>query len=66
MYIMRRKRKKQKGGFFMLLFLYQMKAMNKLTGKGIKRPYISKRNRLMLGRGKKQKGGFFGWKEIWS
>ena len=50
----------------MLLFLYQMKAMNKLTGKGIKRPYISKRNRLMLGRGKKQKGGFFGWKEIWS
>ena len=39
----------------MLPFLYQMKAMNKITGKGIKRPYISKRNRLMLGKGKKYK-----------
>ena len=50
----------------MLPFLYQMKAMNKVVGKGIERPYINKRNRLMLRKGKKQKGGFFGWKEIWS
>ena len=62
MYFKRRRRKikrKQKGGFFMLPFLYQMKAMNKVVGKGIERPYINKRNRLMLGKGKKQKGGFF-------
>ena len=40
-----------------------MKAMNKIVGKGIERPYINKRNRLMLGKGKKkQKGGFF-WVE---
>ena len=31
----------------------------KIRGRGIKRPYISKRNRLMLGKGK-QKGGFIG------
>ena len=32
----------------------------KIKGKGIQRPYVSKRNRLMLGKGKsKQKGGFF-------
>ena len=49
----------------MLPFMYQMKAMNKITGKGIQRPHRNKRNRLMLGKGK-QKGGFFGWKEIWS
>ena len=55
MYKVRKKRKKQRGVFFMLPFLYQMKAMNKITGKGIKRPYISKRNRLMLGKGKKYK-----------
>ena len=61
MYFKRRRRKikrKQKGGFFMLPFLYQMKAMNKVVGKGIK-PFKKKNN-------KKQKGGFFGWKEIWS
>ena len=55
----RRTRRKQKGGFFMLPFMYQMKAMNKVVGKGIQRPYINKRNRLMLGKGKKPKGGFF-------
>ena len=55
MYKVRKKRKKQRGVFFMLPFLYQMKAMNKITGKGIKRPYIGKRNRLMLGKGKKYK-----------
>ena len=68
MYVMKRRRKKikQKGGFFMLPFLYQMKAMNKVTGRGIRRPYISKRNRLMLGKGKKQKGGFLlHMDEIW-
>ena len=32
----------------------------KIKGRGIKRPYISKRNRLMLGKGKKQRGGFIG------
>ena len=31
-----------------------------IKGRGIKRPYISKRNRLMLGKGKKQRGGFIG------
>ena len=53
MYFKRRRRK-------------QKKRINKIRGKGIQRPYINKRNRLMLGKGKKQKGGFFGWKEIWS
>ena len=43
----------------MLPFMYQMKAMNKVVGKGIQRPYINKRNRLMLSKGKKPKGGFF-------
>ena len=28
-----------------------------IYGRGIKRPYVNKRNRLMLGSGKKQKGG---------
>ena len=39
----------------------------KIKGKGITRPYVSKRNRLMLGNGKKQKGGFFASliDEIW-
>ena len=32
----------------------------KIKGRGIKRPYISKRNRLMLGKGNKQRGGFIG------
>ena len=31
-----------------------------IKGRGIKRPYISKRNCLMLGKGKKQRGGFLG------
>ena len=35
------------------------KRTRKITGKGIVRPYVSKRNRLMLGKGK-QKGGFIG------
>ena len=57
MYVMKKRRKKikQKGGFFMLPYLYQMK---KLTGKGIRRKKNIKK--------KRQKGGFFGWKEIWS
>ena len=38
----------------------RIKRRKKITGKGIKRPYVSKRNRLMLGKGKKQKGGFIG------
>ena len=62
MYLKKRRRnikRKQKGGFSMLPFLYQMKAMNKVVRKGIERPYKNKRNRLMLGKGKKQKGGFF-------
>ena len=51
----------------MLPFIHQMKAMNKIVGKGIERPYINKRNRLMLGKGKKnKKADFFGWKEIWN
>ena len=28
-----------------------------IYGRGIKRPYVNKRNRLMLGSGKKRKGG---------
>ena len=38
----------------MLPFIHQMKAMNKIVGKGIERPYINKRNHLMLGKGKKK------------
>ena len=63
MYKRKNKKKKQKGRFFMLPFIYQMKTMNKMVGKGIQNPYEN--NRLMLRKGK-QKGGFFGWKEIWS
>ena len=33
----------------------RIKRRKKITGKGIKRPYINKRNRLMLGKG--QRGG---------
>ena len=44
MYLMKRRRSKRK---------------RKIRGHGIQRPYISKRNRLMLGKGK-QKGGFIG------
>ena len=36
----------------------RVKRRRKIKGKGIQRPYVSKRNRLMLGKGKKQKGGF--------
>ena len=43
------------------------KKRNNTIGRGIQRPYVSKRNRLMLGKGKKQKGGFFASliNEIW-
>ena len=38
--------------------------LKKLVGRGISRPYVDKRNRLMLGSGRRQKtskqtGGFF-------
>ena len=36
----------------------RIKRRKKIKGRGIQRPYISKRKRLMLGREKKQKGGF--------
>ena len=67
MYFKRRRRKikrKQKGGFFMLPFMYGIKAMNKIRGKGIQRPYINKRNRLMLGKGKNQRVDFLGGKKF--
>ena len=41
MYIMKRRR---------------IKKRKRITGKGIKRPYINKRNRLMLGKGQRGKG----------
>ena len=43
------------------------KKRNNIIGRGIQRPYVSKRNRLMLGKGKKQKGCFFALliDEIW-
>lgn len=44
MYLIKRRRTKRK---------------RKFRGRGIQRPYISKRNRLMFGKGK-QKGGFIG------
>ena len=34
----------------------RIKRRKKITGKGIKRPYISKRNRLMLGKGQRGRG----------
>ena len=46
MYLMKRRRKR-------------VRRKRKLRGKGIQRPYVNKRNRLMLGKGK-QKGGFIG------
>ena len=70
----RRRRSKQKGVFFLAPFIYQNRAMTKhlkniyiINGKGIQRPYVNKRNRLILGKGKKQKGGFFASliDEIW-
>ena len=36
----------------------RVKRRRKIKGRGIQRPYVNKRNRLMLGKGKKQKGGF--------
>ena len=41
-----------------LLKRRRVKRRRKIRGKGIKRPYVSKRNRLMLGKG--QRGGFVG------
>ena len=37
----------------------RIKWRKKIRGRGIQRPYVNKRNRLMLGKGK-QKGGFIG------
>ena len=37
----------------------KIKRRKKIRGKGIQRPYVNKRNRLMLGKGK-QRGGFIG------
>ena len=37
----------------------KLKRRRKIRGRGIQRPYVNKRNRLMLGKGK-QKGGFIG------
>ena len=37
----------------------RIKRRKKVRGRGIQRPYVNKRNRLMLGKGK-QKGGFIG------
>ena len=34
----------------------RIKRRKKITGRGIKRPYINKRNRLMLGKGQRGKG----------
>ena len=34
----------------------RIKRRKKITGKGIKRPYINKRNRLMLGKGQRGRG----------
>ena len=45
MYLMKKRRKRRR--------------KRKIIGSGITRPYINKRNRLMLGKGK-QKGGFIG------
>ena len=37
----------------------KIRRRKKIRGRGIQRPYVNKRNRLMLGKGK-QKGGFIG------
>ena len=37
----------------------KLKRRRKIRGRGIQRPYVNKRNRLMLGKGK-QNGGFIG------
>ena len=37
----------------------RVKRRKKIRGRGIQRPDVNKRNRLMLGKGK-QKGGFIG------
>ena len=56
----RRKKIKQKGGFFMLPFIYAAKKFDKLTGRGVRGNY--KKNRKI----KKQKDGFLlSFDEIW-
>ena len=42
-----------------MYLMKKRKRRKKIKGRGIQRPYVSKRNRLMLGKGKKQRGGFF-------
>ena len=42
-----------------LLRRRRIKRRKKIRGRGIKRPFVNKRNRLMLDKGK-QKGGFLG------
>ena len=37
----------------------RIKRRKKIRGRGVQRPYVNKRNRLMLGKGR-QKGGFIG------
>ena len=37
----------------------RIKRRKKIRGRGVQRPYVNKRNRLMLEKGK-QKGGFIG------
>ena len=56
MYVKRRRRRRRQKT--------QSPQPKQLLGKGINRPYVDKRNRLMLGSGSskktlKQKGGFF-------
>ena len=41
-----------------MYLMKKRKRRKKIKGRGIQRPYVSKRNRLMLGKGKKQRGGF--------
>ena len=60
MYLIKNKRKKlkQKGGFFMLPALFATNLVKKIKGKGIKKRKCYKR--------KKQKGGFLlSMDEIW-
>ena len=41
-----------------MYLMKKRKRRKKIKGRGSQRPYVSKRNRLMLGKGKKQRGGF--------
>ena len=41
-----------------MYLMKKRKRRKKIKGRGIQRPYVSKRNRLMLGKGEKQRGGF--------